>query len=298
MKNLLFILFTSWILAVYPQAKINWQAWGNKPFTAAKKQHKPVFLDVGTEWCTACNFMEDETYSDTAVIRILNQNFVCIKADAEAQPDVGARYLQWGWPALIFFDAEGNQMNALQGNRRPALFIPILKNYLEKFYKGELKPDNEDFYSPEPPDNSAVGQLYAKADKQLNSYYDSLYGGWGFDLKIPLYQPVEYCFWLNKTSGKKGELKKATKSLTQYAKISDRIWGGVYFGCSSTRDWSNAQPEKRAEYQAGVLHNYAEAYMATGDNKWLAEAQLLKSYMLNMLLSEDDSLFCNSQEEY
>lgn len=294
----LIILFVCIGSSLAGQNKIGWQAWGDKPFAEAKRLHKPVFLDVGTEWCTACNFMEDETYTDTAVIGLLNRNFICVKADAEAQPDVGARFLQWGWPALIFFDSEGNQVKAFQGNRRPSVFIPILTDYIAKFKKGELKPDQEDFYSPEPPDNSALGQLYAKANTQLDSYYDSLYGGWGYSLKIPLYQPVEYSLWLNKTSPKSGAIKKVTQSLTQYARISDRVWGGVYFGCSSTRSWTDAQPEKRAEYQAGVLHNYAEAYMATGDVKWLNEARLIKKYMLNMLLSEEDSLLCNSQEEY
>ena len=188
MKLRFLIVLTICNLAAFSQKqKINWQAWGEKPFAKANSEHKPVFLDVGTEWCTACNFMEDETYTDTAVIRILNQNFICIKADAEAQPDVGARFLQWGWPALIFLDSNGNQLWAFQGNRVPSKFIPILKDFLEKYKKHLIKPEESDYYSPEPPDNSGLSQLWSKADKQLNSYYDTLYGGWGNDLKIPLF---------------------------------------------------------------------------------------------------------------
>lgn len=299
MRKIIVILFNLVSLVIISQTnKINWQAWGEKPFLKAKKEHKPIFLDVGTEWCTACNFMEAETYTDTTVIGILNRNFVLIKADAEAQPDVGARFLEWGWPALIFLDSGGNQLLAFQGNRRPDKFIPILNTFLDNYRNGKIKADNNDFYSPEPPDNSAISQLYTKAEKQLDSYYDTLYAGWGFVLKIPLYQPIENCFWNARVNKQAQEQKKAVNSLTQYAKISDRIWGGVYFGCASNRSWENAQPEKRSEYQGGVLHNDAEAYLASGDIKWLKEARLIKSYLLNFMLSKEDNLFYSSQEEY
>ncbi|HTA63808.1 MAG TPA: DUF255 domain-containing protein [Bacteroidia bacterium] len=299
MKNLLLILsFYISSICIGQTAKINWQAWGEKPFLKAKKEHKPIFLDVGTEWCTACNFMEAETYTDTTVIGILNRNFILIKADAEAQPDVGARFLEWGWPALIFLDSSGNQLQALQGNRRPDVFIPILNTFLQDYKNGKITADNKDFYSPEVPDKSTIGELYKKAENQLADYYDTLYAGWGFVLKIPLYQPIEYSFWNARLNKKPSEQKKALLSLNQYTKISDRIWGGVYFGCASNRSWKNAQPEKRSEYQGGVLHNYAEAYMATGDVRWLKEAQLIKSYLLRFMLSKEDDLFFNSQEEY
>ena len=299
MKKIVYTVFVLFFISSFLQAqKINWQAWGEKPFLKAKAEHKPVYLDVGTEWCTACNFMEAETYTDTTVIGILNRNFILIKADAEAQPDVGARFLEWGWPALIFLDSGGNQLQAFQGNRRPDVFIPILNNFLEKYRSGKIKATDHDFYSPEPPDNSAMAQLYAKSEKQLASYYDTLYAGWGFILKIPLYQPVEYSFWNAVLNKKPLEQKKALRSLNQYTKISDRVWGGVYFGCSSNRSWKGAQPEKRSEYQGGVLHNYAEAYMATGDTRWMKEAQLIKSYLLTYMLSKEDDLFYNSQEEY
>src|SRR3954462_10604876 len=112
MKKALIIYLLTILFSASAQ-KINWYAWGETPFKKAKAEHKPVFLDVGTEWCTACNLMEEHTYTDTSIIRIINQNFIAIKADAEAQPDVGARFLEWGCPALIFLDSSGNQLNAL-----------------------------------------------------------------------------------------------------------------------------------------------------------------------------------------
>ncbi|MBK7667057.1 MAG: DUF255 domain-containing protein [Sphingobacteriaceae bacterium] len=135
-KYILFLLFFHTLSSSYSQ-KINWQAWGEIAFKMAKNERKPVFLDVGTEWCTACNLMEENTYTDTAVIGLINRNFISIKADAEAQPDVGARFLQWGWPALIFLDSEGNQLMAIQGNRRPGTFIQILNDFLENSRQGK-----------------------------------------------------------------------------------------------------------------------------------------------------------------
>jgi uncharacterized protein YyaL (SSP411 family) len=295
-KNILLLLLLTF--GAKAQQKINWYAWGEAPFKKARLEHKPVFLDVGTEWCTACNLMEEKTYTDSSIIRIINSNFVAIKADAEAQPDVGARFLEWGWPALVFLDSAGNQLKALQGNRRPGIFKPILLEFLKDYAAGNISVQDNDFFSSEGQDQSGLPELCKKAFDQLDYYYDSLYYGWGYALKIPLYQPIELCFWLNITDKGSKEINKALKSLDQYSKISDRIAGGVYFGCSSGRSWKGAQPEKRTEYQAGVLNNYCEAYLATGDKKWLAEAGLIKSYLMTSMFSKEDSLFYNSQEEY
>ena len=127
-------------------ATINWYAWGETPFKKAKQLNKPIFLDVGTEWCTACNLMEEKTYVNAEVINYINTNFIAIKADAEAQPDVGARFLEWGWPALIFLDSSGNQLKALQGNRQPDVFLPILKEFIANYKSGKTQVQNNDFF--------------------------------------------------------------------------------------------------------------------------------------------------------
>lgn len=296
-KNLLFIVLFLACVVIQSQV-IQWQAWGDKAFKEAKEKKKPVFLDVGTEWCTACNLMEEKTYTDPTVINLLNKNFICIKADAEAQPDVGSRFLEWGWPALIFLDSNGNQLMALQGNRQPAVFKSLITDFLVKYSKGKLAISNKDYFVVEKKENMPFKSLLLKADQQLNSFYDTLYNGWGFNLKIPLYQPIEYSFWQAIVNDNKTSLNKAIQSLSKYAKTSDRVCGGVYFGCTSEGDWEGAQPEKRAEYQGGVMNNYAEAYAATKNEVWLKEANLIKNYLLRYLLYKQDSLFYNSQEEY
>lgn len=298
MRDRLVICLVIFNFLNFQSQTIRWQAWGDAAFKAAKESKKPIFLDVGTEWCTACNLMEEKTYTDAGVIKLLNERFICIKADAEAQPDVGSRFLEWGWPALIFLDSNGHQLMALQGNRQPVVFTKILNTFLTNYAKGKLTANKKDYYVVENKENLPLKQLLDKADGQLNSFYDSIYNGWGFNLKIPLHQPIEYSFWQANVNGNKVSFNKAIQSLNKYAKTSDRVCGGVYFGCTSEGDWEGAQPEKRAEYQGGVLNNYAEAYAATKDEKWLFEANLLKNYLLKYLLHKPDSLFYNSQEEY
>ena len=65
-------------------------------------------------------------------------HFIAIVADAEAQPDLGERYSDWSWPATIFMTAEGTQILALAGNRRPQNFIPILEKIIDQKQAGNI----------------------------------------------------------------------------------------------------------------------------------------------------------------
>ena len=89
---------------------IRWQDWGKAPFEQARQADKLVILDVGIEGCTACRWMDESTYTHGEVIELINEHFIAIVADAEAQPDLGERYSDWSWPATIFMTADGMQM--------------------------------------------------------------------------------------------------------------------------------------------------------------------------------------------
>jgi uncharacterized protein YyaL (SSP411 family) len=60
---------------------------------AAKKENKPLLISIGYASCHWCHVMEKESFMDTAVARIMNENFICIKVDREERPDIDNIYM-------------------------------------------------------------------------------------------------------------------------------------------------------------------------------------------------------------
>jgi thioredoxin-related protein len=53
-----------------------------------QQQPKPVFVFVHTSWCKYCKMMENSTFKDPEVIRLLNENFYFISLDAETKTPI------------------------------------------------------------------------------------------------------------------------------------------------------------------------------------------------------------------
>lgn len=74
---------------------------------------KPVMLDFYADWCVSCIEMEKFTFTDPAVAQKM-QNLVLVQADVTRNtPDDRAllkRFNLFGPPGIIFFDAEGRQL--------------------------------------------------------------------------------------------------------------------------------------------------------------------------------------------
>lgn len=50
-------------------------------------------FSVGYSTCHWCHVMEEESFKNKEIGRILNENFVCIKVDREERPDVDKVYM-------------------------------------------------------------------------------------------------------------------------------------------------------------------------------------------------------------
>ena len=59
--------------------------------------------------------MEDITYRDPEVIRLLRSRYIAVRVDQDSRPDLSNRYEDYGWPATIVFDANGNEIVKRQG---------------------------------------------------------------------------------------------------------------------------------------------------------------------------------------
>ena len=53
-----------------------------------KKKPKKIFIDMYTDWCGWCKRMDATTFTDSAVSAYLNENFYCVKFDAEQKNPV------------------------------------------------------------------------------------------------------------------------------------------------------------------------------------------------------------------
>jgi uncharacterized protein YyaL (SSP411 family) len=94
---------------------IQWHEWGEEAFAEARRENKPMLLDIGAVWCHWCHVMDRESYDDAEVATIVNEHFIAVKVDRDERPDIDSRYQaavsavsgQGGWPLTAFLTPDG-----------------------------------------------------------------------------------------------------------------------------------------------------------------------------------------------
>ncbi len=76
---------------------------------------KKIMIDFSAKWCTSCKELEEVTFRDEAVQKIL-KNFVLIRADvtqnSDAQKEMSKRYGVFGPPVMLFIDQNGKLLRS------------------------------------------------------------------------------------------------------------------------------------------------------------------------------------------
>ncbi|MDT7830414.1 thioredoxin domain-containing protein [Pricia sp. S334] len=100
---------TSPYLLQHAHNPVNWRPWSQEALKDAEKENKLVLVSIGYSSCHWCHVMEEETFEDEAVAKIMNDNFINIKVDREERPDVDQVYMtalqlisgNGGWPLNV-----------------------------------------------------------------------------------------------------------------------------------------------------------------------------------------------------
>ncbi|NKB38569.1 MAG: DUF255 domain-containing protein [Gammaproteobacteria bacterium] len=300
---LLTLILTSTLPAFADE--IFWQQWGVAAFHQARDENKMILLDVGMEGCTACRWMDEITYTDTEVINLVNQHFVAIVADAEAQPDIGERYSDWAWPATIFMAPDTTQVLALAGNRRPKSFVPILNELIEKKASNQLEADKLAPYAAAPAaETSALSLIRDRVRGQVDSLLNEQYGGWTRSgVSTATGARVEHLFMRAHMYSNAELLSLALKTSDAYLKAIDPVWGGVFVktfhGNSQAPErfkTLGSVPEKRLSNQANALTIFAHAYRTTRDQVYLDGIREIDRFM-RLWFRHENGTFYTSQED-
>ncbi len=97
---------TSPYLLQHAYNPVDWKAWNDTSLKLAKDQNKLIVISVGYSACHWCHVMEEESFENDAVAKLMNENFISIKVDREERPDVDQVYMSavqlmtgsGGWP--------------------------------------------------------------------------------------------------------------------------------------------------------------------------------------------------------
>lgn len=94
---------------------VDWYPWENEALEKAREENKMLIISIGYSACHWCHVMERESFEDTSVARIMNENFVNIKVDREERPDIDQIYMDaaflisgnGGWPLNVLALPDG-----------------------------------------------------------------------------------------------------------------------------------------------------------------------------------------------
>ena len=98
------ILEDSPYLLQHAHNPVNWFAWGDKAFAAAKAEDKPVFLSIGYSTCHWCHVMEEESLIMKQRQQSLTVTLLALKVDREQRPDLDEIYMT-GYSLSVVMEA-------------------------------------------------------------------------------------------------------------------------------------------------------------------------------------------------
>ena len=265
--------------------EINWLPWGDEALRRAEEEGKPVLLSISAVWCHWCHVMDETSYSDPAVIELVNRNFIPVRVDSDRNPDINRRYNQGGWPTTAFLSPAGALLAG-------ATYIPpetmrvALERISEMYRRHRLELAEPAVADPLPAgqgDGPSLREV-EEAGALILRAWDRAYGGLGREPKFPQTEALALALDLYADEGMDEYLLFARTSLEAMIRgnLLDKVEGG-FFRYSTTRDWSVPHYEKMLADNAGLLPVLIRAYGLTGAQVFRRTAAETAAYVQRTL---------------
>ncbi len=262
---------------------VDWYPWGDEALQKAQKENKMILVSVGYAACHWCHVMEHESFEDSLVAAVMNENFVNIKVDREERPDVDDVYMtachmasgkSCGWPLNAFALPDGRPVWA--GTYFPKKEWIKVMNYFVDLRKDE--PEKLDEYANNLTEGIQNAEAIAVntsdknfsretiddiAGKFLNNI-DFTKGGRKGSPKFPMPNNYEFLLAYHHLSGNEKALTAVTTTLDEMARggIYDQIGGG-FARYSVDAVWKVPHFEKMLYDNGQLVSLYALAYQLT-----------------------------------
>lgn len=274
------------------KGNLPWQPWSDKIFADAVKEKKLVLLNLEAVWCHWCHVMAEETYGNPKIASLLKSKFILAKADQDANPDLGARYRDYGWPATILFDSKGQELRKLQGFIDPKEMTEVLEEVIK-----DPKPLAADAVTQTKHEtlSSLPSDLRAKLEARHYKAIDTEVGGLVTSHRYLDPGSVEYALQRS-LEGSKIDTDWVRKTLDANLALIDPVWGGVY-QYSTKRAWTNAHFEKIMPSQAANISLYGLAFAQSGEKRYADAAMSIVKFLKTFLYSPDGAFYTSQDAD-
>ena len=237
---------------------------------------------ISAQWCYWCHVMLEDSYVDEGVVNHVNQNFIPILVDTDQRPEVNFRYNVGGWPTTAILTPHGGMLAGatyLTPDQLLSMLLEVTEAYQQD--KPGLYDRSRELFLQHQQRASRVGlsQVSTEIEPRLLDRdlidsiarmsigtYDTLHGGFGYDLKFPnphVISLMNYFFQQTKEPFYEVIIRKTLDALTTSA-MSDSEEGG-FFRYTKHRDWSDPQYEKLLDDNIALSSAFMSAGIALED---------------------------------
>ena len=305
---------TSPYLRQHRDNPVDWYAWGDDAFAAARERDRPILLSVGYSSCHWCHVMAHESFEDDEVAALMNELFVNVKVDREERPDVDEIYMeavqaltgQGGWPMTVFLTPDGRPFFGgtyfprQQG--RGMISFPELCRRIDELWRtrrddidaqaGELTGALGRTAQIDPGEGLPGAEALDGVYGLLRQQHDDHRGGFGAAPKFPQAMSLDLLVRSLSRTGSAVTRAMVETSLDAMASggIYDHLGGG--FARYSVDDvWLVPHFEKMLYDQALLSRVYLHAWQVTGLRRYRQVLDETIGYVLRDLRHPDGGLY-------
>jgi uncharacterized protein YyaL (SSP411 family) len=294
---------------------VDWKPWAEKWMEVAKKEDKLLLISIGYSSCHWCHVMERESFSDTAVASLMNQNYLNIKVDREERPDIDNLYMEAasllsenvGWPLNVIALNDGTPIYATSYIPKDEWLV-VLERLADLYQNDKERLLKQAQAVRKGIQTSALLETKEKpswnektlvqAAQKWKSDFDKIFGGYNQDQKFPF--PSHWAAWLDYciATSDSMDVKYLTLTLDRMAKggIYDHLGGG-FSRYSTDRAWRVPHFEKMLCDNAQLLSLYSKAYRFINKDLYKKTLQETATFLLTELYNEKGGFFASIDAE-
>ncbi|MFI5000205.1 MAG: DUF255 domain-containing protein [Reyranellales bacterium] len=293
--SLVLILVAGAVRAERPS--LPWQKWDPALFDQAAKENKYILLYMAAVWCHWCHVMEGTTYKDPVIKKTILEKFIPVRVDQDADPELSYRYENWGWPATIMLDKDGNEIFKRRGYIPPELFSKLLVAVIED---PSALPSYAAGAEVDPNAVALSTDRRSRMEALLLGNYDGEHGGFGESQRFIHGDTLEWALERSRPLQRNADIETwreiAAKTLSGARHLIDPVWGGM-FQYSDTLDWSGPHYEKLMNIQRDAMRTYVLTYKIGYDSGDLAAARDIGRWLMDFMRAPSGAFYTSQDAD-